>query len=418
MPNHATNFEIRDIVLETISGAEIDIHLLIDEFNVYESLFNATISADFVIDDANNIIKNLPITGHEYLRFSFKTPGQNWVKCRLRVYKIGQRQLERERRQIFILYCIDNTDFINAQVRVSKAYKQKLISDIANDIQTTYLQSSFINIETTKNLHHIITPYWTPSKTISFLASRANSVKYQGSNYVYFETVDGFSFCSIESLVDKQSPIKNYIHQPANVRKDNPVGYKPRTLDTDYVALQSFEIKNNFDTMENCMYGMYTSRLLWHDIQNKQFGINDFDYPSSYSNYKHVEANTVQGGSSYLWTPKSDYNQQPYGELKVYPIGLPGQQNYVIQWMQQRISQMQQIQNIRILATIPGDSTRRSGDLVSITLPSPEAPINDQQPIDSYLTNRYLVTGVRHVLNRKQFVTHLELTKDSIFKSY
>ena len=131
-----------------------------------------------------------------------------------------------------------------------------------------------------------------------------------------------------------------------------------------------------------------------------------------------MEANTVQGGSSYLWTPKSDYNQQPYGELKVYPIGLPGQQNYVIQWMQQRISQMQQIQNIRILATIPGDSTRRSGDLVSITLPSPEAPINDQQPIDSYLTNRYLVTGVRHVLNRKQFVTHLELTKDSIFKSY
>jgi len=415
---NATDFEIKELVLESTTGIETDLIFLMQELNVYENIHNTCISADIVIYDALNVIKNLPITGHEFVRFSFRTPGQNFISLRLRVYKIDLRELDKMHAQVFAIRCVDDSEFLNARTRISKAYKGKLISDIAEDIQTNFLSSSFNILEPTKNLHHIIPPYWTPIKTLNFLASRANSAQYLGSNYVYYQTADGFNFVSIENLCDR-SPLQSYIMQPANIRDQSVAdGYAPRTVEVDEVAIQSYKFVNNFDTLENATNGMYTNRLIWHDIQKKQFGENDFSYPNSYDQYKHIELNNVKGGSSQLWTSSSDYDTDAFGSLRVTPIGLPLQENYVTQWLQPRLSQMQQLQNVRLFVTIPGDSMRRAGDLIQITLPSPEANIEDQIQIENYFTNRYLVSGIRHQVSRKQYLSTMELIKDSVAQSY
>jgi hypothetical protein len=416
-PAQATDFEIKELVLESVNGIETDLLLQMAEINVYENLHNSCISADIAIDDALNQIMNLPITGHEWIRFSFKTPGQSLIKLHLRIYKISSRELEKLRRQVFVLHCIDGIEFENAEMRVSKAYKGKLISDIVTNIQSEYLGSSFNKIESTKNLFHIIPAYWTPIKTINFLASRANSSTYLGSNYVYYQTVDGFNFISIEKLCDT-TPVQKYISQPANIREQGSVSHASKTINSDQVAIQSYKFDSNFDTLENITNGMYSNRLLWHDIRTKQFGETDFSYPGSYDNYKHIELNKVQGGSSRLWTSKSDFDNDVFGAFRFASTGMPNQESFVKQWLQQRISQMQQIQNVRMFATVPGDSNRRVGDIVEVSLPSPEAPIHNQLVIDKFYTNRYLISGLRHTINRKQYLTTCELIKDSVFQAY
>jgi hypothetical protein len=224
---------------------------------------------------------------------------------------------------------------------------------------------------------------------------------------------------SLEKLCDAPSA-QTYLFQPANIRKNIPEGYKPRTLKTDTIAIQAYKFVNNFDTLDNINNGMYTNDLLWHDIQLKQFGDITFDYPSSYTNYKHIEPNIVTGGLSYLWTPQSDFNNDVFGKHKFYPIGLQSvnQQNWVTQWMQQRISQMQQMENVHMFTTVPGDSNRRAGDIVNITLPSPEPPIEDQMPVDAYFSDNYLVSSIRHIINKRQYISVLDLVKDSIFHAY
>jgi hypothetical protein len=414
---HALNFDIKEIVIESISGKEIDLIYLMEEINVYEDIHNNCISADITVDDATNQINQIPITGHEWIRFSFKTPGQKYVNLHLRIYKIDARELEKERNQIYIIHCIDDTQFTNAYTRVSKAYKSKLISDIANDVQINYLNSSFNQIETTKNLHHIIPGYWTPFRTMNFLASRANSSRYQGANYLYFQNLSGFNFVSVEKLCDTP-PTRTYIFQQANIRKDVPIGYKPRTLATDMIAIQAYKFINNFDTLDNVNNGMYTSDLLWHDIQLKQFGDITWDYENTYSIYKHIEPNIVKNGPSYLWTSKSDFNNDTYGAHKFFPIGLPKQENYVTQWLLPRLSQLQQIQNVHMFATVPGDSNRRSGDIVNIILPSPEPVTDEQMPIDNYFSDNYLVAAIRHIINKRQYISILDLVKDSVFQNY
>jgi hypothetical protein len=413
----ATDFQIKEIVIEGINGVETDIVNQMAELNVYEDIHTSCITANIVVDDALNQIKTLPITGHEWIRFSFSTPGKQEISLHLRIFKIDSRELEKMHRQVYVIHCVDNLEFINAQTRISKAYKGKLISDIATDIQTYFLGSNFNFIETTRNLHHIIPAYWTPFKTLNFLAARANSIQYAGSNFIYYQTVDGFNFVSIEKLCDS-TPRIHYMVQPANIREDSSSGHSTRTVDVDEVAIQSYKFVNNFDTLDNVTHGMYTNRLLWYDIQNKTFGTNDFNYSDSYNKYKHVEFNNVKGGSSQLWTSKSDFDNDAYGEMRFMSTGLPNQENYHQQWIQQRISQMQQLQNVSLHVTVPGDSERRAGNIVQITLPSPEANIENQLQIDDYFTNRYLVASVRHQLNRQQYTTSVDLIKDSIASVY
>ena len=413
----AKDLQVKEIVIESVTGVEWDISLLMAEFNVYEDIYNSTVSADIVIDDAFNRIKNMPITGHEWLRLKFATPGKALIELRLRIYKISARELEKERRQFYVIHCVDDLQFTNAKVRISKAYKDKTISEIAKSVQSEFLKSEFATLEATKNLFHIIPAYWTPFKTMNFLVSRANSTANKGANYIYFQNANGFHFVSLEKLVDVKPKVK-YLFQPANSRdQEAEAGSKPRTMESDSVAIEAYKFESNFDTLENLSNGMYGSRLLWYDIRKKEFGETTFDYDTSYAEYKHVEPNSVVGGSSKLWTSKTDFKSD-LGAFKFFPIGQPEQDNHVKDWLLQRISQMQQIQNIRLFVTVPGDSERVAGDLVEISLPSPEPLRDNKQELDSYYTGRYLVSGLRHVVNKREYRTVLELVKDSVFTAY
>lgn len=411
----AKDFELEELVIETVPGTEWDVSLLLAEMSIYEDVFNATISADILLDDAENRIKNFPITGHEWIRIKFRTPNKSYVSIRLRLYKISAREQERDRRQAYLINCVDNIQFTNAQNLVSKAYKGKLISDIADDIQTEFLKSSFQRLETTRNLFHFIPANWSPIRCLNWLAKRANSAAYEGSNYVYFQDVDGFNFTSLENLCEQNHRI-TYLYQPANIRdQEKETGNKPRTLDVDEVAIQSFKFVTSFDTLENITHGMYGNKLLWHDIRQKEFGEETFDYVESYSKYRHVEPNSVHGGSSILWTSKSDFGS---GLFQYSSTGMPEQESHVKLWLKERTSQMQQIQNVRLHATVPGDSDRRVGDIVTVLLPSPEPLVDNQLQMDKHFMGRYLVTSVRHVIVKQEYNTVLELVKDSVFTAY
>jgi hypothetical protein len=416
MATHAKEFELNELVIESITGEEWDISFVMGELNIYEDIFESTISADIVIDDATNLIKNIPITGHEWIRITFQTPDRAVNKLRLRIYKVSSRELEKERRQFFMLHCIAQEQFKNEQILVSKAYKGLRISEIAKDIQEEFLNSSFATLESTRNLFHIIPANWSPVFTINYLAKRAVSETYNGANYVYFQNIDGFKFCSLEYLCDQKPKIR-YLFQPANVRDQAPTpGYKRRTVETDEVAVQSYKFVSNLNTLENLSFGMYENKLLWHDIMKKDFGEETFNYSETYDSFKHVEPNTVSGGSSRLLTSKSDISGT--GVLNFASIGMPGQESHVKHWMQQRMSQLQQLQNICLHCTVPGDSSRRAGDIVEFWLPSPEPLVDNQQQMDSHYMGRFLVTSVRHSISKGQYGTILELVKDSVFESY
>jgi len=58
-------------------------------------------------------------------------------------------------------------------------------------------------VEPTRYKSEIVIPNWNPFKAISFLASKAVSAnpETKGANFVFYQTLQGFRFVSIETLM-------------------------------------------------------------------------------------------------------------------------------------------------------------------------------------------------------------------------
>jgi hypothetical protein len=79
---------------------------------------------------------------------------------------------------------------------------------------------------------------------------------------------------------------------------------------------------------------------------------------------------------------------------------------------------LQQLQNIQVTVTIPGDSDRTVGQVVELRIPSPEPPINNEQVNDKYYNGYFLVKALRHKIDTDKYVTIMDLIKDSTAVQY
>ena len=76
-------------------------------------------------------------------------------------------------------------------------------------------------MEPTKGVYSACIPNWTPFKAINFLTTRALSANptSKGANFVFYETLKGFRFVSIETLM--QGGFRGY-----TMSKDFPTKFK------------------------------------------------------------------------------------------------------------------------------------------------------------------------------------------------
>ena len=313
----------------------------------------------------------------------------------------------------YILHFVTPEAVQNLEVRVSKSYKGMLISDVVSDLHKKWLSGGPINIEPTKYQHHIIIPKIFPTHAINWLCTRANSTQYAGANYLYYEDQTQFNFITMESCLQKPSQL-SYLFQVANVRQNTPDGYKPIDLSTDQVAAEKYDFDHFSNILENMQAGMYGNQLYVHSQINKTWSHSEFDYPSSFDTYKHLYPGNPLWSSGGVASPIN----VPDSKLKLHSDGPPDFPFMPGAWIPCRISQLQQLQNIKLTVIVPGDSDRTVGQVVEFHLPSPEPPQNNQQIDDKYYKGKFLVSSVRHKIDPNKYVTILELVKDSTFTAY
>ena len=94
--------------------------------------------------------------------------------------------------------------------------------------------------------------------------------------------------------------------------------------------------------------------------------------------------------------------------------------NRVEQWMQSRIVQSQQINNIKLNIRAAGLSTRTVGDLIEFKMPTQFIEDRDgitQSQHHKYLSGYYLITKLRHHFDREKYEIEFEAIKDSLKSS-
>jgi len=87
-------------------------------------------------------------------------------------------------------------------------------------------------------------------------------------------------------------------------------------------------------------------------------------------------------------------------------------EKHIEDWMRQKVSQRQQVDNIKLAFSAPGDSAREVGDVIWFNyLSDRPTPTDDDH---KYLNGKYLITGLRHqIKSNLEYTIHVEAIKDS-----
>ena len=345
------------------------------EINFYEDIYSPSVTGDITINDGVGLMENVPIVGEEILEISMATAGaapraitapnspmpqpselEKIIINRFRIYKIDPPQQISENFRSIKLYFVSDIQYTNMMVRVQKNYPTSEVTDISApenplndktytiaDMVRDIFYDSFIGkkkpknhrptsknllVEPTKGPYTATIPNWTPFKAINFLAKRAISVNQisQGANFVFYETLKGFKFVSVETLMvggfrgyefkalptkfphyDKfqsesdagsantsfipvfsagdgeEEPFTPQLNEPGSKGFVAVYTYKPGNIGSltpreKKYAVESYNLVHSFDTLKNLGMGMYANRVITHDLIRMKWSKNDFHY--------------------------------------------------------------------------------------------------------------------------------------------
>jgi hypothetical protein len=442
----AGNFELSDIFLTSYrskdGGSEplkISIRGIVIELNIFESIFNKTLSGNVVLVDAQNITSQLPMTGFERIEFSLRSPGIGRTfdftedsGYPMYIYKVSDRNELSPRSQTYVIHFASKEMIRNEQIRVSDTFTNQ----ISNIIPSIIYDGKGLNtakdiyVEPSSGVFKYIIPRIKPFDAIDILTRDAISEKFTNAGYYFFETATGFHCKSFENMLAFSQSIgkpalAKFESIPANVR--NTVDGS-KDIAREMLIIESFKILSQFDTLKNFRNGVYASRLVTHDQLNKQIEEYDFNYFLESGNSFHTElgpddsksdingimpttpyiggklASDEPEGSLYF----KSYTQNTHDNISVPPID---------QILQRRLSQRLAFESFRVQIKVHGFTGLSVGDLITLVLPSYGVyDSKDPQDRDPVVSGRYLVSSIRHTVSQieKKHYMYVECLKDSL----
>src|SRR5271165_4098650 len=104
--SYTGDFELVNLILTTVDGQDYNLRFVMNEINVYEDIWSNRITCDLLVNDATNMIQNLPIFGFETLLLEFRTPNKGLFSKTFRLVRITNRQLIRDRYLGYVMHFV------------------------------------------------------------------------------------------------------------------------------------------------------------------------------------------------------------------------------------------------------------------------------------------------------------------------
>jgi len=455
----AGDYGLASMLLINHDGDAIDIKYLVQEINIYESIYNNSITGTVVITDAIDLIGNLPIQGTERLEFKLRTPGTNEpehiIDCSsetgnpVNIFKLTHRQQLDQDMQRYILHFCSREFLRNMRTRVSKSYTGTLDTMAAAILgDKNGLDSrKTITTQKTRNQDKIVIPNKQPFDAIDMLCKRALADNSKSVGYYFFETTKGYQFRSWESMcVDanglKRKPkqvfeVKTMNTQPKNLNLVDRKQQKTDSIMDAYSSVEEYKFLNQgHDVTVNTQLGTYGHRVITHNIFSKSYKIDDYHYHNRFSESKHLDGdNPAIVASPVDWDTTddasgrhkgvSDYpesrvslqstTQYAHGE-KTGNFGTDVENDGVFEGA--RISQSNQVvAGTRLEMTVKGQSFLSAGDVIEFKLRAVDSA-NPAGVEDKQYSGLYIITAIRHQVTSKQYKMILECSKDSVRKGF
>jgi len=441
----AGDFKIDSAKIITSAGIEIDISASIIIITFFEDTGMMALSGNILMFDTVNLASIGPLIGQEYLKLKISTPSFkdkstiiDFTENVFLIHSLQSREKVGNRGQGYLLNFISSEVVKNQRTKVSQTLKGSY-SNIVKNMLVNYVDSKkALYIEPTSGNKKIISPNVRPFDVITMAMNESISTHSKDPTYLFFETFRGYHFRSLASMY-VQKPLFTYTtHVPGSIWGRN----RPGVIDImkDLQNVIDYEIISNSDTAINYRAGVFASKLIVHDIFNKEYTTHTYNYFDNFNKESHINSQRdVKNFPIYSATPVekdglkvSDFPARTFvsstslkdtnlytdsthtTSLNTYPYAASNPH----QWLQRRTSQLIQLeQGILINILVLGNTMLNSGDVVILNIPYTGTQTKENEKHDRFFKGLFFVKRIRHdfdISAGNKHTMHMTLVKDSV----
>jgi len=449
----AGDYNMDEVLLVNHEGDKTDIKRMIVEFNIYESIYKNAVTGTLVIADAQNMIAKMPIQGTERLEFKLSTPGTRKLAHTVDaseetghpfyIYKLTNKKQVSEGTMSYVLHFGSREFMRNLRVKVSQAYNGTM-DDIVAQIfaDKSYLDSrKRLLFEPTRNSDKVLIPNMRPFAAIDMISKKALAKNSKGAGYYFYETTKGFHFRSWESMCVTQGEHERPFKQQFQY---SPVAVPPsesiNKIQQDYMSVEGYEFLQNFhDVAANQALGAYGHKVITHNIFDKSYREDTFNYHDYFGTTKHAESTGDASDPikfAVVDTPVDfdDKSLSDYEESKVTlqpttrflhdedsgSFGIDVAADGITEARRASVS-VQVGAGTRIKLQVKGQSYLEPGDVIFFRIISVDAANKTQGTPDPQYSGRYVISKIRHRVSpvvNGEYKQVLECVKDGVHKPF
>jgi hypothetical protein len=419
------------LLSSTVNNKSIDIINLYTKIELFEDLFSPYMTGTIRMDDSFNVPEVLPLTGQEKIEIEFKTAIENTkpINKIFRVYKLDRQVTDQNGKgQQYSIHMISEGGMINYTQRCGY-YVGGSVSEMVKTVVSkhfpSYVWENKFQVESSNDNYMFVLPKsYTPFKAISWLSGKAiNSSANDYSPFFFYETMDGYAFKSLSSIIkDASSNIQNYYYikeNSANADGSPPSLPVDGPLSAVFHRIQNLEEISRFNMVENIMEGLVSSRLVVHDLIQKQKRESIFRESDVFTEMAKLGSDPHYKSSSkddpIFYNDSSAYYYLPATTFSVYSDAVPIKDNVRVEdYFLKRKYMMNAMMTQKIAVDIYGDSTKRVGQIINLYTPkiSSDQTVH-QDKSDKNFSGNYLITSIRHTFD-SAYSCKMELSRNAM----
>jgi len=442
----AGQFALSDILLISYQSSDggsepkkVNVRSLVLEINIYEDIFSKTLSGNIVLADGQNIANHLPLTGFERIEFKLNTPGiskgfdfTSKSGHPMYIYKISNRVELGPRTQMYVLHFVSKEAITSEQKKINRAMSGSIDQMILDIVRRDLESNKTLILEQTKGLRKYVAYGNRPFDFIDTLSKSAESSRFNNSGMYFYEDSTGFRFRSLENMM----AITDGAARPVVARfEKKPRSIKDGTGESNIIqemqTVDSFTIKNQFDTVKNTRNGVYASRTIAHDLLKKKYTNFDYDYNKEFNKNFHTE-HDGNGGKTDIKSiaPMLNYHGRQFSDFSESSIYLQSTTTNIHNDFEsepkgtnvaKRLAQRMVFAAMQVTLNARGFTGLSVGDMVGLEVPSYE-PAGADNPLDHdpYMSGRYLVKTIAHKIDTAKDRHRMAITlmKDAVRVPY
>jgi hypothetical protein len=410
---HPTDYLLKSVLIQSYNGLEVDISNNIFELIIHESMDALCLSGHIVVVDNINLIRHVPLIGNEKLTIVFNTASRKEIKKTFFCYKIDNKKDDEttKKSSLYYIHFISEELIESHKQKISLSFKEMYHHEMVEKIFKNKLKSSKkLTVANTLSKKNLVLPYMSPFEAIDMICSLSRA-KEGDPTYIFYEDLDGFYFHPF-NLYARKKPDIVYTWYPRNISvSDKPEVY--RDLEKDFYRISEYDQDNIFNTIKNIKNGLFASSMLIHDTTYKTIDLVKFAYNNDFFKFNRLNDFGILPEANDTFSKKSDAHFRMYPRQS-YTFDKIERNDDLQDIILKRNAYFNQLKNQNISAVVPGDSDRRVGEPVDIRIVSAE-PSTKNEPIkyDPYLSGKYIIKRITHMMEKQKYEMRLYLEKDS-----